>query len=168
MITSKKRLNNYYKVESDGSGPPNIVAIKDFVNNLPCAIKIVELQVDQTAYPHLKSKRCPLFGFDFTRMGSVKVEYYGIVDANDKAGLKEILTRDFHYTNLNEFVDDFCQDFKTIGFFDPDNPKTVLTFFFYDPRDDMDQFIIDMTWEFILSLIQFVVAGSEVDYNQLY
>ena len=74
----KKQLRLRYKVEEDGSGPPENVAIKKFVNELPCAIKILMLKVDQAKFPHLKDETCPLIGYDFTRMGKVIVDYLDI------------------------------------------------------------------------------------------
>ena len=50
----KKQLNEHYRVEADGSGPLGIVALRELVNSLPCAIRVLMLKVDQTKFPHLK------------------------------------------------------------------------------------------------------------------
>ncbi len=128
------------------------------------------LKVDQTRFPHLKDDFCPLFGYDFSRMGKVVVDDFGVVEATDKDKFKEILKRDFQLRDAERFVEGFCKDFRFAGAFDPNRPEASLQFFFYDPRKNLDDFV----WDFILQFDSFI--GSEIakrhekaiDYGKLF
>lgn len=50
----KKDIENRYRVEADGSGDPRRVAVRRVVEQLPCAVKILELEVDEKNFDHLK------------------------------------------------------------------------------------------------------------------
>lgn len=166
----KNQLNEQYRVEEDGSGPPEIVAIRELVNRLPCAVRVLMLKVDRMKFPHLQDDTCPLLGYDFTRMGKVIVDYLGLIDANDKARLTENLTKHFQLQNAEKFVVDFCKDFLITGIFDTERPETSIHFFFYDPTRNLDEFVRD----FILQLDSFFAGTVRkkyekvVDYNKVF
>jgi len=166
----KKQLNEHYRVEEDGSGPPLIVALRELVNKLPCAIKVLMLKVDRTKFPHLEDDVCPLLGYDFTRLGKAIVDYIGLVDANDKIKLKDTLTKRFQLQDAETFVEDFCKDFRITGTFDPEHPDTSVHFFFYDPRRALDEFVSDFVLQFDNFLGRMVAEKYDkiIDYNELF
>ena len=166
----KKQLNEHYRVEEDGSGPPEIVAIKELVGKLPCAVKIVMLKVDPKKFPHLEDDNCPLFIYDFSRLAEVIVDYLGLVDADDREKLKEILTEHFPLENLEAMVEDFCAHLRVIGFYEPELPDVVIHFLFYDPRKELDKFVRDFVLHFETFFGGTVAKRYEevIDYNKVF
>lgn len=166
----KKQLNEHYRVEEDGSGPPEIVAVKELIGKLPCAIKIVMLKADRKKFPHLEDDNCPLFIYDFSRLSKAVVDYLGLVDADDRKKLKEILTEHFPLENLEAMIEDFCTDLRVIGFYEPELPDAVMHFLFYDPRKELDKFVRDFILHFETFFGGTVAKRYEeaIDYNSVF
>jgi len=166
----KKQLNEHYRVEDDDSGPPDIVAVKELIGRLPCAVKIVMLKTDRKKFPHLEDDNCPLFIYDFSRLTKLIVDYLGLVDADDREKLKDILTEHFPLENLEAIVEDFCEDLRVIGFYEPELPDAVIHFLFYDPRKELDKFVRDFVLHFETFFGGTVAKRYEeaIDYNSVF
>lgn len=60
----KKELTNHYRLEVDGSGRPEFVAVRKGIERFPPSIKILELKVDRTKFKHLMDDYCPILSYD--------------------------------------------------------------------------------------------------------
>lgn len=164
----KKDVKSRYRIEDDGSGHPRRVAIHRVIDQLPCAVKILELEVDRKRFDHLKDDFCPAINFDFTRMNQLHVNYLGKMKPADKKFV-ELLENEFHLNKPEEFVNDFTKDF-TIGGTWGENPSNNFHFLFYNPRKNMNRFIIDLSVMFEYTFIPLLINEKEVlpDYNKIY
>lgn len=164
----KKDVKSRYQIEDDGSGHPRRVAMHKVVDQLPCAVKILELEVDRKRFDHLKDDFCPAINFDFTRMKQLHVNYLGKMKPTDKKFI-ELLENEFHLNNPKEFVNDFTKDFTIGGTWDGDLSRN-FHFLFYDPRKSVDRFILDLCMMFEHTFIPLLINEKEVlpDYNKIY
>lgn len=88
---ARKIIYKQYKVEQDGSGPPEILAIREIVANFPCPVRIAEIRIDIEKHKHIKDEVCQTIRYDFSEIGIRSVESYGRVDARDSERLKKLL-----------------------------------------------------------------------------
>ena len=142
---AKKIIYEQYKVEEDGSGPPEILAIRKTMASFPCPLRIAEIKVDTEKHNHIKDEICQILRYDFSKLGERAIEYLGIVDAKDPEKLKEILVKSFDLSE-NSF-DEFYRDFRTIGWSDDEtNFYTQLPL--YDIKNNFGEFVSDFVFAF--------------------
>ncbi|MCJ7633494.1 hypothetical protein MUP77_14045, partial [Candidatus Bathyarchaeota archaeon] len=97
---AKKTILEWYRLERDGSGSPETLAIRKATTLLPCPVRIAELKIDEEKHGHIRDELCQVIRYDFSRLGTkADVDYCGVVDACDKKRLKELLVKRF---DLNE------------------------------------------------------------------
>jgi len=166
----KRVLTAHYRLEEDGSGPPDIVALRKAVDALPFAIKIIELQVDTQKHSWVKDRSCPLMEYDFSRLGKVVVDYYGSIDVEDKETLRETLLKNFDM-EVDEFFGPFYPDLRTLGIWDPEkHPDSYIAFAPYDIRQDPQEFVFHLATTFTLTIGEMIARRFkvEVDYAAKY
>lgn len=138
----KRIVYRQYKLEKDGSGPPEVLALREIVTKFPCPVRIVEIKIDVEKHDHIKDEICQIVRCDFSKLGIAPktVHYYGIVDAKDSERLKEILTSNF---DLNDnMFEGFYRDFKTVGWFD-DEMNSYAQFPLYNIKENFERFVFD-------------------------
>ena len=91
----KKKVLEQYSLEEDGSGPPEIIALREVVANFPCPVRILEIKVDTKKHTHLKDEVCQIIRYDYSKLDATQglVEYYGLIDSRESQKLREILTK---------------------------------------------------------------------------
>lgn len=164
---AKEHLLNHYTLEEDGSGHPRVVAMRKVIEQLPCAVKVLELEIDRGKYKHLTNDLCPLVSYDFSRMNNLSVQYLGRVSPRDKK-FKEILRNEFHIKDTEGFIQQF-EDYRISGYWEEDLSGNIQLLF-YDPRKDLNQFVYDFIILFDFDYAP-VLAGRikmDVDYNEVY
>jgi hypothetical protein len=163
---AKRTIFEWYKVERDGSGSPETLAIRNAATLLPCPVRIADLKVDKEKHGHIKDELCQVIRYDFSRLGTkADVDYCGVVDACDKERLKELLIKKFDLTE--GFFDDLYRDFRTTGWW---NGGTALyvQLPLYDVRSNLRQFANDFTHLFLDSYLTEKIrqaSGQAVDWS---
>jgi len=137
---AKKIVYEQHKVEEDGSGPPEILAIRKAIASFPCPLRIAEIKIDTEKYNHIKDEICQIIRYDFSKLGKRAIEYLGVVDAKDPEKLKEILVKSFDLSE-NSF-EEFYKDFRTIGWSD-DETNFYTQFPLYDIKNNFREFVLD-------------------------
>ena len=167
----KTKFSEISPILDEGDVPPNVIALRDAVNALPCAVKILELRVDTKNHKHLEDETCHLLSYDLSRLGDPSTEYCGIIDADDTEGFSEFVAR-HGLVPSKTLADTFCRDLTTTYFSDTDNPNINFQFLVYDIRSKSDRYVKD--------LLELILSGSlnypmvekfkreEIDYNALY
>lgn len=166
----KQTLSERYPLEEDGSGSPNFVAIRKAIDQLPCAVKILQLELDKSKHNHLKDDLCPMIHYDFNRMNDFSVKNLGNVIPSDNKFL-DILQNEFHIKNVESFVQDFLQEYKIMALIEDDEDLSGnFQFLFYDPRNNPEMFVRDLVMLFEFNFIPYVARKIEVvpDYNKQY
>jgi hypothetical protein len=165
----KQRLQSAYKLEDDGSGPPNRVAIRKLIDALPCPVKVLELRVDRSKHPHLHDDVCPLMIFDLSKLGDLQVEWLGNVEAYDSDTLRKILIEQHGIQAAEEVIRSLQHDAKLMGLWELEGDPLSLLFLFYDPRTDSKQFVWDLEMHLEQSLKHILPPPTPpVDYSSLY
>jgi len=145
---ARRIIHEQYKVEEDGSGSPQVLAIRKAIEGWPCPIRIAEIKVDTEKHNHIKDKVSQILRYDFSEMGEGGVEYPGLVDARDIEKLRELLVKRF---NLREnWFDEFRKEFITTGWSD-DEMSFVSQFPSYDIKGNLSRFV----WDFIFIFRKF-------------
>lgn len=142
---AKQRLQKDYRLEDDGSGPPNFVAMRALIDKLPCPVNVVELRFDRSRHPHLQDDVCPLLIYDLSKLGTWTVEWLGVFDAYDRTTLYRVLVQERGIRAAEHFIERFQLDAMTTWSLAPETSPMSLQFLFYDPRRDPDQFAWDLT-----------------------
>jgi len=139
---AKKQIQKRYRLEEDGSGPPEIVAVREIAANLHCPVRIVDVKIDTNKHKHIQDRICQMIRYDFSQLGlaSSMVEYLGVVDADDSERFRELFVNSFGLQD--GYFEDFCKDFRTIGFFD-DQTNLYVQFSPYDIRKYFNKFVFD-------------------------
>ena len=138
----KKIVFEQYKLEKDGSGPPETLALREVVAKFPCPLRIAEIRIDTEKHKHIRDEICQIIRYDFSKLGVTPrtVEYYNIVDARDSEKLRELLIKKF---DLNEIsFEDFYRDFRTTGWCD-DEVNFYIQFPLYDIKNNLRKFVFD-------------------------
>ena len=164
----KEHLKQKYPLEEDGSGNPFFVAMRNVVDQIPCAIKVLLLEVDNSKFSHLKDNVCPMIYYDFERMNQLSVNYLGKFTSSDKQFL-QILEKEFHFDDAEKFVNSFITDYKIMAQWDEDLSSN-LQFIFYNPLNDPTGFEFDLNLIFENTFIPSLAQKVEVlpNYNQIY
>jgi len=139
---AKKIVFERYKLEKDGSGPPETLAIREVVDKFLCPVRIAEIRIDIEKHRHIKDEVCQIIRYDFSQLGVAQrtVEYYNTVDAMDSEKLRELLVKKF---DLNEIsFEDFYRDFRTTGWCD-DEASFYVQFPLYDIKKNPRKFVFD-------------------------
>lgn len=138
FLEIKKELTKYYAVEIDGSGRPEVVAIRKGIDRFPPSVKILELKVNRSKFEYLKDDYCPILSYDFEG-AAFSVKYLGKIDPLEPRFL-QILKDEFRIDDP-DFAQRFSQDFRIIALFEDDGAH--LQFLYYDPRKDLRQYVMD-------------------------
>lgn len=165
---AKSYVEKRYPLEDDGSGVPDFVAIRKVIDHLPCAIKILLIEVDKNKFNHLKDDVCPLIHYDFEKMNHLAIDYLGKIKPNDKQFV-ELLEKEFHFSDATKFVDDFIKDY-TIKATWKEDLSNNLQFVFYNPLNNPQSFEFDLTQILDDTFIPLLAKKIEAlpDYNKIY
>jgi len=139
---AKRIIYEQNKLEKDGSGPPETLALRKVVADFPCPVRIAEIKIDIEKHGHIKDEVCQIVRYDFSKLGVTPgtVKYYGIVNAKDSETLRKLLIR---YFDLNDDTfDNFYKDFKTTGWCD-DEIDFVTQFPLYNIKNNLRKFVSD-------------------------
>jgi len=114
----KKRVLEQYSFEEDGSGPPEIIHLRELVAKFPCPVRILEIKVDTKKHPHIKDEVCQVIRYDYSKLGIAKglVEYHGLINEEDSEKLRETLTKNFDLSD-NAF-EELIRDYAIMGWCD--------------------------------------------------
>lgn len=169
----KKRLTEHYGLEEDGSGPPDIVALRKSVDSLPFAIKIVEVRINTAKYQNITDKDSQLMMYDFSRLGNLIVEYCGSIDVDDKSKLAEILTSDFGLkeSDVKGFIRGFYPELNTLAWLDPERyPDSYIVFTQGDIRKNPNEFAFQLATDFSMFFGDMIARKfkMDVDYTAQY
>lgn len=154
---AKLNIQERYPLEEDGSGASHRVAFRQISEQLPFAIKVLELETDPTKFHHIKDKVCPMFYYDISKRNSSEIKHLGKISPKDTK-FEQILKNEFHMNNPKEFIEIFNKEMTYTGQWNSDLTEN-LQFFFYDPRKDVEEFTRDFTM-FIESPIIGVLAND--------
>lgn len=165
----KKHVKSSYPIEDNGSGYPRNVAFHKTVDQLPCGVKLLELEVDKEKHEHLEDNFCPLIKYDFKKMNQLSVEYLGQVKPSDKKFL-DILLLDFLIKKPEKFLKLLIENNYTIKSYEEEDYLSNLQFLFYDPRKDPKKFAFDLIFLFQHDFLYFLSKDIEVlpNYNKMY
>lgn len=170
----KEMFKEAYPFENEEDVSPNLVALKDAVFSLPCAVKILELEVNAQKYEHIRDDICQIVTYDFSKLGKVSVEYLGIIRVDDTEKLKDILFEKlgFEQEDATEFAKSFCEDLTIMGLFDPSKPDFYLHFTFFNIRKNPEEYIRKLffllTGPGNLPFVEKFRKEMEPDWNALY
>lgn len=162
----KKTVFQQYRLEEDGSGPPEILAIREAVAKFPCPVRIAEIIIDIKKHKHRRDKSCQIIRYDFSKLGVKQefVEYYGIIDSRDSKKLRELLVKSF---GLNDdSFEEFYKDFAITGWFD-DEISFYTQFPAYNIKNNFENFVFDFLtfgFDFFAEKIR-EKSGRGVDWN---
>lgn len=139
---AKKIILEQYKLEEDGSGPPETVAVRKAVSRFPCPVRVAEVLIDVEQHKHIKDEICQVVRYDFSKLGHspAVVEYYGVVDARKPEKLRELLVGSFDLSD--DMFEDLYRDFKMTGWYDDEKPS-YTQFPRYDVKDNFGDFVSD-------------------------
>jgi hypothetical protein len=168
----KAKVSEIHPAEEPEELPLAILGMKDFVHSFPCPVKILELRVDTEKQRHIKDRICQLIGYDFSKLGSRFVAYYGVIDANDTDGFKRFLVEEFELSPSEELARSFCHDLSTTHFSDTERPEIHFHLPRYDIRRKPDQYVNDllelMSWLPLTPEIRRKFCREEVDYSAVF
>ena len=168
----KDIFNRSYPIADEEEASPQLLALRDAVFSLPCAVKVLEVRVDTDKHKHIKDEICHLIGYDFSVLGKVSVEYLGIVDASEKEKLGSILFQEYGFEkkDAEDFAENFSQELRTTGAFDPSKPDLYLQFTLYNILKNVDEYATELFRILMLEFTPFVerFRKDEIDWNSEY
>jgi len=168
----KDNFNKSYPIVDEEEASPQLLALRDAVFSLPCAIKVLEIRVDTRKHKHIKDEICQLIGYDFSILGKVTVEYLGIIQSSEKEILEDILFQKYGFEkkDADDFAEMFSQELTTTGCFNPDKPDLYLQFTFYNICKNIDEYAREVFEILMLEYAPFVrkFRKGEVDWNSKY
>jgi hypothetical protein len=168
----KVKVGEIYPAEEAEELPPAILGMKNFVQSLPCPVKILEFRVDTESQRHLEDGICQLISYDLSSLGEQSVAYCGIVDTHDTNGFKRLLAEKFGVSLSEEFARNFCSELSTTYFSDTERPEIHFHFPRYDIRQEPDRYandLLKLLWELPLTPeIRREFWRDEINYNALF
>ncbi len=168
----KARFSQAFAIQDEGDVPPDILALRDAVDNLPCQIKILELRVDTKKHKHVEDQICQLVSYDLTRLGDQCTEYCGVISADDIEGFNKFLAGKFGLAPSETFARSFCRDLKTTYFSDTDKPDIHFQFLFYDIQNKFERYVEDLLELIMVGPLNYEIVNrlkkEAVNYNTLY
>lgn len=168
----KDRFNGSYPLFDEEESSPTLLALRDAIFSLPCAVKVLDLRVDTEKFNHIKDEVCQLIGYDFSKLRRLSLEYLGIIQADETEKLGNILFQKFGFEkkDAEDLAESFSQDLRTTGAFNPSKPDLYLQFTFYNIQKNIDEYSRDLfeilVWDFIPFVRKFI--KDEVDWNSEY
>lgn len=138
----KKIVFEQYRLEEDGSGPPETLALIEVVAKFPCPVRIVEIKIDIERYEHIRDEVCQIVRYDFSKLGVAEgiVEYHGLIDARESDKLRELLVKSF---DLSEnCFQEFYRNFRVTGWCD-DEINFYTQFPLYNIKNNFRKFVLD-------------------------
>lgn len=168
----KSKFGQTFAIQDEGDVPPNVLALKDAVDALPCSIKILELQVDTKKHKHVEDQICQLVSYDLSRLGERCTEYCGFIGADDAEGFNKFLAGKFGLVPSQTFAETFCHDLATTYFSDTDKPDIHFQFLFYNIRNQFERYVKDLLELIVVGPLNYQMVEKfkkeKVDYNALY
>lgn len=171
FVEVKMKLGRIIPIGDEGAVDPDLLALRDAVNALPCAIKILELRVNNEQHRNLEDETCQLISYDLSSLGKLSTEYCGIINKGDAEGLGQFFAK-HGLVEEKSFCNTLIGDLSTVYFFDDDKPDIHFHFLFYNMRNKFDRYINDF-WELIhFGSLNYPMVEKfkvkEIDYNALY
>lgn len=140
----RKRLDDTWPVEKDGSGPPERLVMKDAIKRLEPQISIVCLRVDKTRHPKYRDDlRCVLI-YDFSKPGPTQVKFLGEADEDNATVLKQVLAEQWSPQVAEHYFRDLGADARISGIMETEGVKKILQSVPYDLRQHIGEFEFDM------------------------
>lgn len=168
----KQKFRTTCPTELDMSAvAPGNAGLWEIINALPCPVKILDLKVNLSKFPHAKNDVCQLTRYDFSMFNDDSVDYVGEVDLLDIAGLERALTMILNVKaeDSTSLAEELSQEFKIVGFWQ-DHFYYQITF--YDIRKNLDNFIDDLLVLFQAPFLPETVferfRRKEADFNVLF
>ena len=171
----QRRFHKRYPIQEESAVSPQLIAIRDFIDGLPCSIDLLELRIDTTQYPHIESKICQFIKYDFLQLGDLSVKYLGVVDCTDRHALEKTLAEGFELpkSEAKSFTDSLInRDFRIAGYLDPEMPEIYFQVTHYDIQKNPEKFIKDFLLKVLSPIFLDGIVSKfrkkEIDYNALY
>lgn len=140
----RKRLDDTWPVEKDGSGPPERLVMKGAIKRLRPQISIVCLRVDKTRHPEYRDDlRCVLI-YDFSKPSPTQVKFLGEADERDATVLKQVLAEQWSPQVAEHYFQDLGADARISGIMETEGVKKILQSVPYDLRQHIREFEFDM------------------------
>jgi hypothetical protein len=161
----KRMILEHYEVEENGSGPPEVLAIREVSDSFPCPIRVAQIKIDIKKHKHITDEICQIVRFDFSRLGAQEdvVEYYGVVDAEDSEKLRKLLIEKF---DMIYSFEEFSKDLTLTAW--SDDETTFVTYFpHYDIKKKWRRFLFDF-WTFGFDFLADKICqerGKGIDWN---
>ena len=142
----KEMFKEAYQFEDEEEISPGLLALRDAVFSLPCAVKILELEVDTTKCEHIEDDVCQIVTYNFSKLGKVSVEYFGIIKADEREKLRDVFYEKLGLDkkDATEFAESLCRDFRTTGIYYPNKPDCYLQFTFFNIRKKPEKYIREL------------------------
>ncbi len=155
---SKEKLREHYKLEEDGSGPPQLVAYNKAIESLPLGVKVLQLKIDKEKYKGIEDDVIQWIQFDLNKINKLDVEYVGSVEITNENELLEILTAKFCFpkSDAESFLKDYLKELNILSSVDTNKPYYSI-FTRKDIKKHKDEFIREFISNFILPFGSIVV-----------
>lgn len=148
---SKEKLREHYKLEEDGSGPPQLVAYNKAIESLPLGVKVLQLKIDKEKYKGAEDDVIQWIQFDLNKINKLDVEYVGSVEITNENELLEILTAKFGFpkSDAESFLKDYLKELNILSSWDTNKPYYSI-FTRKDIKNHKDEFIREFILNFII------------------
>ena len=163
----KVKFKEIYPFKEDGEVSPDIVALRDAIFKLPCPVKVLELKFDEAKFAHVKDGLGLLLRYDLSRIGEKQIEYYGVIDVENRDAIKSVLIDKFGFPEIT--VTDFISSFKTTGIWEHELDY-YIHFAQYDIRRYFDKYLFELVQIFLYNIETRLIKKfkREIDFNSLY
>jgi len=156
----RKRLDDTWPMEKDGSGPPERLVMKDAMKRLEAQISIVCLRVDKTKHPEYGDDfRCVLI-YDFSKPGPTQVKFLGEANEDDATVLKHVLAEQWSPQFAEHYFQDLRADAHISGIMETDGVKKILQSLPFDLRKRPMDFEFD-TYRQLMGWLQATVETPD-------
>lgn len=166
----KNDITKFYDAEKDEL-TPNESAIVIGVNKLPMPVQIMDIEVDNEKYPHLKNKISQLILYNIQKIGEKNTRHHGRFKSTKESLYNELKSKfKISEEDAKNISDDLTKKFEYTGFSLSEN--LYIQFTMYDIRNNLDGFYDDLRTLFYHTFNDYLVkkfkTEKEKDFNALY
>ena len=167
----KQDITKFYGSRDLKEITPNEQAILIGVNKLPFPVEIIDVEVDNQTYSHLKDKICQLVHYNLAQIGKTQVKYFGKVSSK-KGELVKVLVKHFGISKKDaiSITDSLTKNFEYTGF--SLNDESYIQFSQYDIRRNQDDFSADFHSLFYNDFNDYFVRRFQIekekDFNSIH
>ncbi len=156
----RKRLDDTWPVEKDGSGPPERLVMKDAIKRLEPQISIVCLRVDKTRHSKYRDDLRYVLIYDFSKPGPTQVKFLGEANEDDATVLKQVLAEQWSPQFAEHYFRDLKADARISGIMETDGVKKILQSLPFDLRKHPMDFEFD-TYRKLMDWLQATVETPD-------